>query len=398
MRFVKTTAVDKILAMKKRLKIIQGGTSAGKTIATLLILIDRAMTEKGKLISVVSETLPHLRRGAMRDFLAIMENHRYYEDKRWNKSDLIYTFHTGTRIEFFSADQPGKVRGPRRNDLFINEANNVPLETFTQLAIRTDGDIYIDYNPVKTFWVHEKVIPHQEHDFIILTYKDNEALSQTIVNEIESRRHNKNFWKVYGLGEIGELEGQIYRGWTIVDGIPHTAAFERFGLDYGYSNDPSAIVAVYRHDGGWILDEVCYQKGLSNKQLSDVVLSQSERPDQGKGLVVADSAEPKSIDEMKMHGVNITAAEKGKDSVNNGIQLVQDQRISVTKRSVNLIREYRNYLWETDRDGKVLNVPEHHFSHSMDAVRYAMASMLKRPKMTMKASDPVKPYYDSLGF
>lgn len=388
MRFKPTTAMSRILAMKKRLKIVQGGTSAGKTIAILLILIDKAQTQSGKIISVVSETMPHLKRGAIRDFLSIMESHGYYKENNWNKTECTYTFETGSKIEFFSADSSDKVRGPRRDDLFINECNNVPYETYTQLAIRTSRDIYLDYNPVSEFWVHEYIIPKLEHDFTILTYRENEGLPKSIIQEIESRKENKSFWKVYGEGQLGEAEGKIYKDWEILDELPHTARLERYGLDFGYSNDPSAIVAVYYYQGGYILDEICYQKGLSNKQIADLLNNQ--RP----MLVIADSAEPKSIDEIKSYGINIIATEKGKDSVNNGIQLVQDQRISVTKRSVNLIKEYRNYMWEVDKDGKILNVPSPIWNHCMDALRYGLSSIIKNPAFVMpKQSQPLPNYY-----
>jgi phage terminase large subunit len=366
--FKETTALKKILSLKKRLKIIQGGSSAGKTIAILLILIDRAQVEKNKVFSVVSETLPHLKKGAIRDFLSIMEGHKYYKDQRWNRTDFIYTFETGTKIEFFSADNADKVRGPRRDDLFINEANNVSYETYTQLAIRTNGNIYLDYNPVSQFWVHDEIKDKLPNDFIILTYKDNESLPQSIVDEIEARKERKGWWAVYGMGELGEVEGKIYKDWQIIDEIPHEARLERIGLDFGYTNDPSVIVGIYKYNDGFILDEITYQKGLSNRQIADILQNQPQ------SIVVADSAEPKSIDEIKSYGVNIQPANKGQGSVSQGIQYVQDQRISVTKRSTNIIKEYRNYLWETDRDGKILNEPEHHYSHSMDAIRYALST------------------------
>lgn len=368
MLFKQTMALKKIQSLSKRLKIIQGGSSAGKTIAILLILIDRAQREKGKIFSVVSETLPHLKKGAIRDFLSIMEGHKYYKDQRWNRTDFIYTFETGTKIEFFSADNADKVRGPRRDDLFINEANNVSYETYTQLAIRTNENIYLDYNPVSQFWVHDEIKDKLPNDFIILTYKDNESLPQSIVEEIEARKERKGWWAVYGLGEIGEVEGKIYKDWKIIDEIPHEARLERIGLDFGYSNDPSAIVGVYKYNDGFILDEITYQKGLSNRQIADILLNQPS------AMVVADSAEPKSIDEIKGYGVNIQPATKGQGSVSQGIQFVQDQRISVTKRSFNIIKEYRNFLWATDREGKILNEPEHQYSHSMDAIRYALST------------------------
>lgn len=393
MKYIATTALNKILALKKRLKIIQGGTSASKTISVLQIFIDRAQSRKGHISSVVSETMPHLKRGAIRDFLNIMEGHGYYKDKLWNKTDFIYTFETGSKIEFFSADSSDKVRGPRRNgDLFMNECNNMLFDTYTQLAIRTEGDIFLDYNPVAEFWVHEEVMPKLEHDFIILTYKDNEGLPTQIVKEIESRRDNKNFWKVFGEGQLGDSEGKIYKDWAIVDEVDHHAKLVCRGLDYGYSNDPSAIVDVYYLNGGYILDEVCFQKGLSNKQIADIIKNLE------RTTTVADSAEPKSNDEIKSYGITIIPTEKGPDSVRNGIQLVQYQRISVTKRSTNIIKEYRNYLWETDKDGKILNEPEHTFSHSMDAIRYALTFYLKKPKFKkVDATPAVLQYYPEIG-
>lgn len=371
MTYKSTTAVDKILKMKKRLKIIQGGSSAGKTIAILLILIDRAQTEKGKLFSVVSETFPHLKKGAIRDFINIMEGHSYFKDINWNRTDSIYTFETGTKIEFFSADSADKVRGPRRDVLFLNEANNLSYETYTQLAIRTNEDIYIDYNPVLEFWVHTEIIPTLDHDFVILTYKDNEGLPLSIVTELESRKGRKGWWKVYGEGQLGEVEGKIYKDWQIIDEVPHEARLERYGLDFGYSNDPAAIVAIYKYNGGFIFDEITYQKGLSNKRIADIFLNQENNV-----LVVADSAEPKSIDELILYGINVIGANKGPDSIRHGISLIQDQRISVTKRSVNLIKEYRNYLWKCDKDGKVIaGVPDGGFDHLLDACRYGMETL-----------------------
>jgi phage terminase large subunit len=173
---------------------------------------------------------------------------------------------------------------------------------------------------------------------------------------------------VYGLGQLGEVEGKIYKDWNIIDEIPHEARLERRGLDFGYSNDPTAIVDIYKYNDGFIVDEIAYQKGLSNKQIADILVNLSP------ALTVADSAEPKSIDELKGYGINVIGVMKGKDSVRQGIQYVQDQRMSITKRSVNVIREYRNFLWKTDKDGKILNEPEHQFKHSMDAISYAFDS------------------------
>lgn len=379
-----TTATRKIAALTKRIKAIQGGTSAGKTIGIEQVLIDKCQRDNaGDITSVVSESLPHLKRGAIRDFLSILQSQNYYDDSRWNRSDFSYTFETGAILEFFSVDQPSKVRGPRRKRLFINEANNVPFETFEQLEVRTLKEIYLDWNPTNEFWYYTEVEPMRDDvDHLILTYRDNEALASEIVRSIEQRKNRKGWWQVYGEGQLGEVEGKIYKDWQILDEVPIEAKLERTGLDYGYSNDPSAGVDIYRWNGALIFDEVLFQKGMSNKQIADTLSSNDSR------FVIADSAEPKSNDELRLYGIKIAGAEKGKDSVNNGIQLVQEQRCFITKRSVNIIKEYRNYLWETDKDGKILNVPEHTFSHSMDAIRYAVTSFLKRPNRAAHQSTP----------
>ena len=367
--YQRTTATEKILKLNKRIRVVAGGTAASKTFSIVMWLVDQAQSRPNKLISIVSETLPHLKRGAMRDFLNIMENHGYFKDSAWNKSDFTYTFDSGSKIEFFSADQPAKVRGPRRDILFINEANNVPYETFVQLEIRTREVIWIDYNPVAEFWYYTEVAPNLEHDFLTLTYKDNEALESAVVKSIEARQYDKGWWRIYGEGQLGVAEGRIYKDWQLIDDIPHEARLERYGLDFGYTNDPTGCVAVYYYNGGYILDEVIYQKGLSNKQIADVL---GTLP---KALIMADSAEPKSIDELRLYGLNVLGSQKGQGSVLQGIQYVQGQRISVTKRSTNLVKEYRNYLWQTDRDGKIINEPSAIYNHALDAVRYAMESL-----------------------
>jgi phage terminase large subunit len=367
--FIQTTATKKLQELKSRIRGVAGGTSASKTVSIILILIDYAQSHKNQTISIVSESFPHLKRGAIRDFMNIIVEHGYFKDANWNKTDYIYVFETGSIIEFFSADQPGKVRGPRRDVLFINEANNISYETYTQLEIRTKRIIWLDWNPVSEFWFYSEVKGKDNVDFLTLTYKDNEALDPGVVAAIEARKGNRSWWAVYGLGELGEAEGRIYTGWAIVDEIPHEARLERYGLDFGYSNDPTAIVAIHRHNGGFILDEIAYTKGLSNKNIADILLNEP------RGLVIADSAEPKSIDEITTYGISILPSIKGQGSVTQGIQYVQQQRISVTKRSVNVLKEYRNYLWQTDKDGKIINEPEVVWNHCMDALRYGMNSL-----------------------
>lgn len=372
MKIQDTTATKKIFQLNKRIRAIAGGTSASKTISILIWLIDYALSVKGELITVVSQTFNHLSGGAMADFEMVMKDRGYWKDSQWVKNPKpTYTFGTGTRIEFISIDTVGKAHGPRRDILFINECNNLSYEIADQLIVRTRKVVWMDWNPVSEFWFYTELHGKRDDiDFIKLTYLDNEALDLTTKNEIESRRHKRGWWKVYGEGELGEAEGRIYTGWNIVDEVPFEARLERHWVDFGYSNDPTAIGDIHYYNGGYILDEQCYQKGLSNKQIADVLLNLKS------ALTIADSAEPKSIDEIRMFGVNIMAATKGPDSVRHGISSVQDQQISVTRRSINLLKEYQSYLWAFDKDGRPTGEPEGIWNHHMDGIRYAMSSLL----------------------
>lgn len=388
MQLAVTTSLRKIMGLRKRLRICQGGARAGKTIAILSCLIDLAGSHGSLVISVVSETMPHLKKGAIRDFMAVMQARGYWEDARWNKTDSIYTFANGTIIEFFSADSPDKVRGPGRDVLFINECNNVPFETYRQLAMRTRKVVYLDYNPVAEFYVHTDLLQRADADFCKLTYLDDEALPREIVREIELLRTNENLWRIYGLGETGINEGQIYTDWNLdLPEPPSGAELLRHGLDFGYTNDPSALVDIYRYEGGFILDEGLYLPGQSNRAIADVIrVREGFEPVQPDGsytgrtriLTIADSSEPKSIDELRdSYGIKVIGALKGEGSVNFGIQLLQQQRISVTQRSTNIVKEYRNYLWKVDRKTEQpLNVPVDAFNHAMDAARYAISDIL----------------------
>jgi phage terminase large subunit len=385
MLFQNTTATRKIIALTKRIRALQGGTSASKTISALLYLIDLAQTDSvPTLTSIVSESIPHLKKGCIRDFKKIMCEHKYWRDRRWSSTDMIYTFETGSQVEFFGADQHEKLRGGRRDRLFINEANNVSFQAFEELEVRTREFILLDWNPTNEFWFYTDVLNKRtDVEHITLTYLDNEALDQNTIDSIEQRKNRKGWWQVYGLGQLGEVEGKIYKDWQIIDEVPHEARLERRGLDFGFSNDPTVIEDIYRYNGGYIADEQLYQKGVSNKQIADLILNLPNP----QTLVVADSAEPKSIDEIRSYGINIIGASKGQGSVMQGIQFVQDQRMSVTKRSINTIKAYRNYMFMIDKDGKILNEPDHMYSDPMDAIRYPLSSF--RP-MEFTKTKPIK--------
>lgn len=367
--FKYTTAISKLRQLRKRVKVVPGGTSAGKTFGILPILIDRAARNPGMEISVVSESVPHLRKGALKDFLKIMKATNRYIDSNYNRTLLTYTFTNGSYIEFFSADQEDKVRGPRRNILYVNECNNITFDTYHQLAIRTSHEIWLDFNPSHEFWVYSELKNDDDVEWLTLTYKDNEALPESIVKEIEKAREKaktssywENWWKVYGLGQLGSLEGVVFSNWKTIDTLPKDARCIGMGLDFGYTNDPTAIVAVYVWNGKRVLDEVCYRTGMVNSDIAAIL---------PKGVTVyADSAEPKSIEEIRRAGVNIRPVAKGSDSINFGIQTMQTQEYLVTTSSTNIIKEFRFYCWDKDKAGNTLNKPIDQFNHAMDAIRY----------------------------
>jgi phage terminase large subunit len=378
--FQTTTAIRKLHALKKRKKIIQGGTSAGKTFGILPILIDRCLRTPNLETSVVSESVPHLRRGAIKDFLKIMMYTNRYRDSQWNRGVLKYTFNNGSYIEFFSVEQPDKLRGARRNVLYVNEANNIPFEAYNQLAIRTSGDIWIDFNPTANFWAHKEVAIEDDADFITLTYKDNEALPKTIVDDIESAREKAktseywaNWWKVYGLGQIGSLEGVCIKQWNEIE-LPAEARLLCYGMDFGYSNDPTTLIGLYKYNDAYIFDEVIYQKKLLNSDISNL-LSDNNITE----VIYADSAEPKSIAELKTYRHKVMPCTKGKDSIVYGINLINQNKIFITSRSTNLIKELQSYTWVKDREGNTVNKPIDAFNHCIDAARYAITSQLETP-------------------
>ena len=376
--FIVTTAIKRLLKLKKRIKVVRGGTSAGKTFGIIPILIDRCTKETDLEISIVSESIPHLRRGALKDFLKIMMDLNRYKSDNFNKSTLKYTFSNGSYIEFFSADQPDRLRGARRTDLYVNECNNITFDAYYQLAIRTSGDIWLDYNPASLFWVDREIIGQEDVDFITLTYKDNEALSKTIVQEIEKAKYKtseywRNWWKVYGLGKIGSLEGVCITEWQEIK-LPKEARLLSYGMDFGYTNDPTTLIALYKYNNAYIFDEVIYQKKLLNSDISDL-LKANEVTD----IIYADNAEPKSIAELKNYGHTVLPCIKGKDSIVYGINLINQNEIYITSRSKNLIKELQSYIWIVDKEGNKVNKPIDAFNHCIDAARYAITSQLDNP-------------------
>ena len=381
MDFQVTTALRKLSKLKKRKRVVQGGTSASKTWSILPLLIDKAQSVPNREISIVSESIPHLRRGALKDFLKILGSTGRFDANKFNKSTLKYTFVNGSYIEFFSADQDDKLRGARRTDLYVNEANNVSFEAYNQLAIRTSGTIWIDFNPTSTFWAHTEIATQEDADFIKLTYKDNEGLPLPIVKELESNRvkaltstYWANWCSVYLDGEIGNLEGACIPDWSRIDKLPQEARILCYGVDFGYTNDETTCIALYKWNDGYIFDEVIYQKGLLNSDISRLLKEHNINE-----IVWADSAEPKSIAELKSYGHLVEPVKKGKDSIIYGLNLINQNKIYVTSNSVNLINELQNYVWLKDREGNTLNKPISRYDHCIDACRYALMMQLDNP-------------------
>jgi len=380
--FKRTTAINKIRACKRRIKGVQGGTSAGKTFGILPVLIDKACKTPNLEISVVAESIPHLKRGALKDFKKILLLTNRWYDKYFNRTDSKYTFPNGSYIEFFSADNDAKLRGARRDILYMNECNNMTFHAYTELASRTKKEIYLDWNPTASFWFHNEIQHDNDVDFIILTYKDNEACPQSAIDFIlkaKEKANKSNFWnnwyKVYGLGEIGSLDGVVFNNWVAIDNVPNNAKYLGSGMDFGYTNDPTTLIDCYRYDNKLILNEVIYRTGLLNNDISNLI-----KKDNIRRFVYADAAEPKSIEEIKRNGIMIKAAAKGKDSINYGISLLHEYDIEITKSSTNLIKEFRNYTWDKDKQGNKLNKPIDAFNHGIDAVRYFAVEVLKNKK------------------
>ncbi len=375
MSFQRTTAVNKIRALRKRVKAIPGGTSAGKTQAILSILIDKAIKRPGREISVVSESIPHLKRGALKDFLKIMVSTGRFSQDRYNISDRKYTFSNGSYMEFFS---PEAILGARRTDLFVNECNNISFTDYHQLAIRTSDEIYLDYNPSQEFWIHKEVIPDADTDYLVLTYKDNEALGPEIIKEIEKARDKApfdsywdNWWKVYGLGQLGILEGVIFGNFTPINEFPVDCKEVFYGMDFGYTNDPTTLIKIGVKDKHIYLQQLIYETGLLNSDISDRLKTHAV----GRGLIIAESAEPKTIDDLKKRGWNVKPAEKGKDSISFGIAKMKEYTYSITRESLDLIKEWRGYSWKKDHAlNKFLPDPIDHLNHCIDAIRYAITN------------------------
>jgi len=363
----------------KRICVLQGGTRSGKTYSILLALIEFAYKNQNKnlYITIARKTFPALRGTAMRDFFEILKSENLYDERLHNKSSGLYLLF-GNNFEFISVDQPQRVRGRKRDVLFLNEGNEFSFDEYTQLALRTTYKIIIDFNPSDEFhWLYKQIIDadRDDLDFHISTYKDNPFLDIETIKEIERLKQvDENLWRVFGEGLRGISTENIFPQFNIIDSIPDNAKEIAFGLDFGYSADPTTLVKVYKHDLDLYIDELIYEKGLTNQDIANKMkdLNIDRRLE-----CFADSSEPKSIEEIyRMQVSNIKPAKKGADSIRTGIDVMKRHKLNITKRSVNTIKEFRNYKWIKDKNNEITNRPVDAFNHSIDAVRYVCLNKL----------------------
>lgn len=404
--FQYTTAIDRLRRLTKPIKVIQGGTSAGKTEGIVANYINECAIRSDIDLTITAESIPALKDGALKIFKGTMEFTGRWTDDHYNATDRIYTFASGSKIQFKAFDSIGKAKAAgKRTHLFVNECQYVPFPIVEELMVRTFEEVIFDYNPNNPFYIQEEIIPRDDAELLILTYKDNEATPPRVIEDFERRKkkafydplkdwndesnvksnYHANWCRVYIRGEIGSLEGVIFSNWSTIDSVPSNGLIG-YGMDFGYTNDPTTLIACYVVDGVRIFDEVIYQRGLTTpniaKMMQDLTVSHSN--------TFADSADPKTIAELSEYGLNVSGATKGADSINRGISVLQEEPFKVTSRSTNLIKELREYCWEENKDGNTTNKPIGIYNHCIDAMRYLAIERLSksnipraRPSITM---------------
>jgi len=359
----------------KKIVVEQGGTRSGKTYNILLwIIFHYCGKNVGKTITIARKTFPAVRSSVMRDFIEILKGSDLYREENHNKSNHEYMLN-GNMVEFISMDQPQKIRGRKRDLAFLNEANELTFEDWQQIVFRTNGRIILDYNPSDTFhWIYDRVIPRDDADFYQTTYRDNPFLDPTIIQEIERLKEtDEHYWRVYGLGERGTNRAQVFQ-FTTIQQIPETAKFLSFGLDFRFTNDPSALVGCYQEGDNLYFKELLYSTNLTNQDLD----REFRRLEIGRyDEIFGDSSEPKSIEELHRMGWNIKPTQKGADSVNAGIDMLKRYKIHIL--GSNLMKEMENYKWLEDKNGNLLNKPEDKWNHLIDALRYGVYNKLSKP-------------------
>ncbi len=367
---------EHLLETDKKIIVEQGGTRSGKTYNILIWLIFYYCPDnKNKTITICRKTFPSLRASVMRDFIDILRGYGMYREESHNKSSSEYILY-GNLIEFISLDQPQKVRGRKRDLLFINEANELYWEDWQQLLFRTKERVILDYNPSDEYhWIYDKVIPRDDCAFFKTTYLDNPFLGESIKQEIERLKEtDEQYWQIYGLGIKGITKSTIFRYLEVTE-IPEQAKFLSYGMDFGYTNDPTTLIGIWIDDHNLYAKEYLYRTLMTTTDINNFL----REMDINRELIWADSAEVRLIDELRRMGWNIRPSIKGRDSINAGIDLLKRYKIHLTKDSNNAIQEFRNYKWQEDRSGKMINKPIDNNNHLVDALRYGTYSILSKP-------------------
>jgi phage terminase large subunit len=361
---------------KEKVLINQGGTSSSKTYSIMQLLFYKAVTEQRSVITVAGESLPNLRKGAYRDAENIFADNKYLQSqlKFWNRTERIIYFKNGSLIEFVSFENEQSAKNGKREYLFVNEANGISYQIYWQLAIRTKNQIYIDYNPTNEFWAHTKLIGQPDTKLIISDHRHNPFLSDQDHDRIEAIKDlDLELWRVYARGLTGKIEGVIFRNWAICERIPEDADLIAFAIDFGFTNDPTGIIEVYKSGGELWVNEMCYETRLTNMDICRKLREFGVTEDQE---IIADSAEPKSIQEIYAEGFNIHGAMKGPDSIKQGIDILKRYKINVTANSHNFKKELFSYIWKKDKTGRMLNEPIDSFNHLIDPLRYVALNKL----------------------
>lgn len=353
----------------------KGGTRSSKTWSTLQLLHLLAEAAQTPLvISCVAATLPMVKRGMLRDFRSMLLAEGVWDENRYNKTEGCYSYGNGSVIEFFGCDNAGKVHGPARDVLFVNEAQGIPREIFRQLDIRTRRKVIIDFNPVRKFWGETEFVGNR-YVTINSTYRDNPYLTKEQVHAIEKNKKDANWWRIYGEGLTGGVEGNVYPEYSVIEDLPEGTTGRAIGLDFGFVNDPTAIVDVRFHGWDLYVDLLCYETGLLNSHIADYLTGQGLQ----RQATVCDSAEQKSIVELQGRHIMAIPCVKGRGSVAAGIAQVKQFKLHVTKRSVKLLDELDNYKWIKDEATDTFtNEPTDANNHALDAVRYAVDYLIRR--------------------
>lgn len=355
----------------------QGGSSSGKTYSILQVLFTKAVQEYN-VITVVGESIPNLKAGALRDALDIYNSSPILKSliSDYNRTDRIFQFVNGSIMEFKSYETPQGAKSGKRDYLFINEAQGISKEVFNELHIRTKKQTYIDYNPNAEFWVHEEVIGTPNTKLFISDHRHNPFVPQKIRDKIEALRYkDMELFKVYARGLTGKIEGLVFRNFDVVDSVPLGSELIGIGIDWGFTNDPTTVIKVFRYNGEIYIDELLYQTGLTN---ADIISKLNNLGVTRFNSIVADSAEPKSIEDLNRGGFNVEGAKKGADSIINSIDTLKQFKINITRNSTNTIKEFRSYKWATDSSGKTINKPVDFNNHAIDAIRYVALNKINK--------------------